>query len=368
MQTGSKSLLSIDHWLPEQLKGAEDRWLALQARVFVVLLILFILPVVPAALVMTTVSFLGIIDLWALAIVASLVTSGIFLCYYYFYHSANLPVASAIYAVLALLMVGAVVFYTGGFKSPVCVFLLTLPVLISLTTDLRTGTLFAVLVLLFYTLLFLLFRENYPFQQVVAEEYLSFTQSALWALTLISIVASLLLYDFSEKSLSTSLLEDRARLEHHAHYDDLTGVLNEQGLFDAIEVSTAPHQRMLAYLSIENTSGIIQHFGFEVADLFILEIVKKLRAELQEGWTLARCSTQGFAIYGESTEASAEVDKSHFNGMVYRIKKWNRKPLTLPNGYRFLMDIPVGVFMSSSSVVTGRKMIDEARSNISHDD
>lgn len=361
-------MLSIDHWLPEQLKGAEDRWQALQSRVFVVLLILFILPVVPAALVMTTVSFLGIIDLWALAIVASIVTCGIFLCYTYFYHSANLAVASAIYAVLALMMVGAVVFYTGGFQSPVCVFLLTLPVLISLTTDMRTGTLFAVLVLLFYTLLFLLFRENYPFQQLVAEDYLPFTRSALWALTLISIVASLLLYDFSEKSLSSSLLEDRARLEHHAHYDDLSGALNEQGLFDAVEQSTTAHQRMLAYLSIENTSGITQHFGFEVADLFILEIVKKLRSELQAGWILARCSTHGFVIYGESTEATAEADQSYFNGMVYRIKKWNRKPITLPNGYRFLMNIPVGVFMSANSVVTARDMIDEARSNISHDD
>lgn len=360
-------MLSIDHWLPEQLRGTEDRWQALQARVFVVLLILFILPVIPAALIMTAVSALDIINLWTLAIVATLVSGGVFICYYYFYHSANLAVASAMYAVLALLMVGTVIFYTGGFKSPVCVFLLTLPVLISLTTDLRTGTLFAVLVLLFYVLLFLLFRENYPFQQVVVEDYLPFTKSALWGLTLVSIVASLLLYDFSEKSLSASLTEDRARLEHHAHYDDLTGVLNEQGLFDAIEQSGVQHQRMLAYLSVDNTPGIIQHFGFEVADLFVVEIVKKLRGELQEGWLLARCSTQGFVIYGESTEATAENDQSQFSGMVYRIKKWNRKPLTLPNGYRFLLDIPVGVFMSSNSVVTGRKMIDEARGNISHD-
>jgi len=360
-------MLSIDHWLPEQLKGAEDRWQALQARVFVVLLILFILPVVPAALVMTTVSFLGIIDLWVLAIVASLVTSGIFLCYYYFYRSANLPVASAIYSVLALLMVGAVIFYTGGFKSPVCVFLLTLPVLISLTTDLRAGTLFAVLVLLFYVLLFLMFRENYPFQQLVAEAYLPFTQNALWALTLISIVASLLLYDFSEKSLSASLTEDRARLEYYAHYDDLTGVLSEQGLFDEIEQSSVQHQRMLAYLSIENIPGILQHFGFEVADVFVIEVVKKLRSELPENWLLARCSTQGFVIYGESTEVTAEADQNAFSGMVYRIRQWNRKPLILPNGYRFLMDIPVGVFMSSTAAVSGRKMIDEARGNLSHD-
>src|SRR5688572_9346657 len=97
-------MLSIDHWLPEQLRGAEDRWQALQARVFVVLLILFILPVVPAALIMTTVSFLGIINLWTLAIVTTLVAGGILLSYYYFYHSANLAVASAMYAVLALLM------------------------------------------------------------------------------------------------------------------------------------------------------------------------------------------------------------------------------------------------------------------------
>lgn len=361
-------MLSIDHWLPEQLKGAEDRWQALQARVFVVLLILFILPVVPAALIMTTVSFLGIINLWALAIVASLVSSGIFLCYYYFYHSANLPVASAIYSVLALLMVGTVIIYTGGFKSPVCVFLLTLPVLISLTTDLRSGSLFAFLVILFYGLLFLMFRADYPFQQVVADEYLSFTENALWGLTLISIVASLLLYDFSEKTLSSSLAEDRARLEHYAHYDDLTGALNEQGLFDEIEQSGVQHQRMLAYLSIDNITGIIQHFGFDVADLFVMEIIKKLRGELQEGWTLARCSTHAFVIYAQSTEASAEADKSQFNGMVYRIKQWNRKPITLSNGYRFLINIPVGVFMSSSPTVSARAMIDEARSNISHDD
>jgi len=360
-------MLSIDHWLPEQLKGAEDRWQALQARVFVVLLILFILPVVPAALILTAVSAFNLINLWPLAIVSSLVSAGIFLCYTFFSRTANLPVASAIYSVLALMMVGTVIFYTGGFKSPVCVFLLTLPVLISLTTDLRTGSLFAVLVLLFYTLLFLLFRENYPFAQVVAEEYLSFTESALWALTLFSIVVSLLLYDFSEKSLSASLKEDRARLEHFAHKDDVTGVLNEQGLFDIIENSGGQHQRMLAYLSVENIPGIIQHFGFEVADLLVMEVVKKIRAELQEGWDLARCSSHGFVIYGESTEDIEKEDHRHFNGMVYRIRKWNLKPLTLPNGYRFLLHIPVGVFMTSSPTVSARKMIDEARSNLSHD-
>lgn len=363
MQSTLGSYFNIDHLLPRQLRGIDDRWQSLQARVFILLMLVFLIPMAPALLTMGWLTLVGKLDMSTLMIATAFVMSGVVVCFYYFQRTGNLKVCTTIYGVLALLMMVVVISQTGGWKSPVAIYMLTLPVLFSMVSDIKTSVFYAILVLLLYVLLFLLTLYGFPFVQLATAGVIEITKVILWAATLLTIVSILVIYDYSEENLSSALIQERHRMDRDANCDTLTGLLNEQALLEKMQESIQDNttKRALVYISVKNLSAIINQFGFETGDRFIQAVSALIHYRTPSRFPLARYSNDSFVIYMHSI-----TDESLLNSLLDDITEMTGMVVDLADGSRFRLHLAVGTSLTGDTTHTPQEMIDEARCSIAY--
>lgn len=363
MQTSTHPIFSVDRWLPAQLASIDDRWQAVQARVFVVLLLLFFIPIVPSVFILVSLTLGGHQQLLTLTLSTTFVMLAVAGCFAWFQHSGNLKICAAIYGVLALVMTLIVIYHTGGWESPVSIYTLTLPVLFSMISDIRTSTVYAVLVLLVYLLLFLIGQSSFEFIQLASARIIETAHVFLWAGTLATIIAILALYDYSEENLSKALAHDRHQLDRDANCDALTGLLNEQALIEKIQqyAEGDNRQHALIYLAVKNLTGIVNQFGFEAADRFMQAVSALIHYRTPARYLLARHSNNGFIIYIDTVESQKQL-----HGILDNITDLSGMAIDLADGSRFRLILETGVSVSSGKTLSPQEMIDEARESITY--
>ncbi len=112
---------------------------------------------------------------------------------------------------------------------------------------------------------------------------------------------AVLFNDISErKHAELALLESEARLHHHAHHDNLTGLPNRRLFEDRLQqaiAAAARHDRLLAilFVDLDGFKLVNDTLGHQVGDLVLEQAARRARAALRETDTLARLHGDEFA-------------------------------------------------------------------------
>ncbi len=94
-------------------------------------------------------------------------------------------------------------------------------------------------------------------------------------------------------------LQLNARLERLAEQDTLTGIANRQGFQSLLEARMAEqggHGLVLGHLDLDNFHHANDALGYQGGDSLILQVVARLKAQLQAGDQLARLGSDEFAL------------------------------------------------------------------------
>jgi len=361
---------SIDRWLPEKFRVLEDQEVALRARIFLALLLACILPLLFFSWAFVALSILGVMDLWLPTSILMGTAMGQIFCWMYFQRAHDLATATFIYAFLIVALVSTVIYYTGGWHSPVCILFLALPVIIGLVVNRGVGIFFSFSVLLIYTYLFYLSENDFIFQQLIPESLLTYISAGLWALTLLMILGGLLLYERSTNKLAEAVETDRNQLEWEASYDALTGVFNEQALFERLETcmeraigensgSLEPEfEYGLIYIEVENLSDVTSRFGFEAGETFLKTIAESIQGSLSEEGVCARYASNRFLALVEDIDNSGA-----FLSIVSRLKNLHQSVVGLNETLYVKAFLKVGAVLASDEEVSRDDLLDTARAN-----
>lgn len=112
------------------------------------------------------------------------------------------------------------------------------------------------------------------------------------------------------------LLESRAKLEHMAHHDTLTGLPNRQLLADRMKQALARAKRSggkvaVLFLDLDGFKPINDELGHEAGDAALREVALRLSKVVRDEDTLARVGGDEFVIFlsdlNEQARTSAEL-------------------------------------------------------------
>jgi diguanylate cyclase (GGDEF)-like protein len=94
-------------------------------------------------------------------------------------------------------------------------------------------------------------------------------------------------------------------LEHDAHHDPLTGVLNRRGLDNQLEIMTRENHspEALLYIDLTNFKAVNDNFGYEEGDKALISMTELLKSTIRKKDKLARIGGDEFiVILGDETK------------------------------------------------------------------
>ncbi len=99
----------------------------------------------------------------------------------------------------------------------------------------------------------------------------------------------------------TDLKLHQQRLERMAHYDPLTGLANRALFADRLQQAMAASQRTnqllaVCYLDLDGFKPVNDRYGHPAGDELLVQVAKRLRAQLREADTVARLGGDEFAL------------------------------------------------------------------------
>jgi diguanylate cyclase (GGDEF)-like protein/PAS domain S-box-containing protein len=109
----------------------------------------------------------------------------------------------------------------------------------------------------------------------------------------------------------TERVAHEKQLEHVAHYDALTGVLNRVLLTDRLShalVRTKRDKGLMAvcYLDLDGFKLINDNFGHDAGDQVLVEIARRIKETIREGDTVARLGGDEFVVLLLGLQAADE--------------------------------------------------------------
>lgn len=105
---------------------------------------------------------------------------------------------------------------------------------------------------------------------------------------------------------------ERARLQRLTEQDPLTGIANRQGFHAMLAVSLAEHQGRgltLGHLDLDNFKHVNDALGHQAGDRLILQVVARLKAQLEAGDSLARLGSDEFALLIDSRRDPSRAER-----------------------------------------------------------
>lgn len=294
--------LTLSYWLPAQFQSVNDHAEALRIRIFLILILLCIIPLVGLFLILSGISIFGYGDYWQPAIITAVIVLAQTSCLLYFLKSGNINLCSLIYAAIIFILIGIAALLTGGWNSPVCVFMLALPVIACLVVSRMAGLLFSLAVLSLYGGFFLLTENGYAAEQWIPSEFLPYSFIGMWLTTLSFIVGCLFLFDFSTEDLSKAIQQERKQWQKDVDFDELTNMLNPKPFLDLMEREKIAQKGQcqdiaVIYIQINNLKNINQDLGFEAGDCLLSAVARHIKALAIKQAGVSRYSPDSFAIF-----------------------------------------------------------------------
>ena len=107
-------------------------------------------------------------------------------------------------------------------------------------------------------------------------------------------------------------VESKRLLEHLAYHDSLTGLANRAFFDERLAVAIADARRFgdvlgLAYVDLDEFKPVNDHFGHDVGDEVLVEVGRRLKAEVRLQDTVARLGGDEFVIVLPRLSASEEL-------------------------------------------------------------
>ena len=337
------SLFMLGNWLPERYRTLSDHGETLRARIFLLLILICIVPLALLSLALMVILVAGHAEFWKASAVIVLATVGQSACLGYFLKTGNLKRSTFIYIAILFSLVWISALYTGGWHSPMCNYMLVLPLLACLIVSRLAGIVLSVIVLALYTSLFLMYQHNIHVTSWIADNYMPYMQIGLWFTTLLFLAGGLLVFDKTTEDLSLTMQLERQQWQHDLEYDGLTACYNLDTFLSAARTCQESYllpdaEFAVFYIQVSNLKDINQRFGFEAGDRVLKQLASNLRSVLPDDRSLlARYSPNSFVVYLYNI-----TDLGAYISTLYAMKKMLRQAYTLTNGIALTPELKLG--------------------------
>ncbi|MFP4310691.1 MAG: putative bifunctional diguanylate cyclase/phosphodiesterase [Nitriliruptoraceae bacterium] len=161
----------------------------------------------------------------------------------------------------------------------------------------------------------------------------------------------------SGRDLSDELTA-RARLEHHATHDALTGLANRELLLDELRLATDPRSDQLiglVLLDLLGMSGVNDRVGLRTGDLLLRSVAQRLREAAGPATTVARTSGDEFAVLVREV-----ADEGDALLLGERFARLFDQPYLTPGGGTVLLRVQVGVATARARSTTPATLLRDA--------
>ena len=321
MAISANPLLSISHWLPEKLKQIKDHGEALRMRIFLILILLCIAPLIPVFGVLVTAHMMSYEELLIPILCVGFVLLSQSSCLIYFLSSVNINLCSIIYSVIIFILIGGATYFTGGWHSPVCAFMLALPVIACLVISRAAGfsffigRTFALSGILFYVSIQYSSALN-PYPLIICRMH----QPACGLPSLGFILGSLLLFDFSTEDLSKVIKEEQKQLKADLDFDELTKTLNKKALLSRAErnkdnQNLSNIKIISIYIKLQHLKDVNQYFGYDGGDYILTTVAECIKNIVGTEALVSRYTPESFVILSKRPE-----DIGVFSSLINNIK------------------------------------------------
>ncbi|THF65390.1 GGDEF domain-containing protein [Pseudothauera rhizosphaerae] len=138
-----------------------------------------------------------------------------------------------------------------------------------------------------------------------------------------------------------STMKAEREYSHRARHDPLTGLLNREGLFQALEgLGAAPTgaDMKLLYLDLDGFKAVNDAHGHEIGDMLLMQVAARLRALAGPRALVARMGGDEFVVIDEI--ADDDPAQEH---LAEAIAGSIRSPFLLPQGATVTVGASVGV-------------------------
>jgi diguanylate cyclase (GGDEF)-like protein len=161
----------------------------------------------------------------------------------------------------------------------------------------------------------------------------------------------------SGRDLSDELTA-RARLEHHATHDALTGLANRELLLEQLRSATDARESdgaVLLLLDLLGMSGVNDRVGHRTGDLLLRAVAQRLKDAVEPGTMVARTSGDEFAVL-----VPGAVDDAEATALGERFVHLFDRPFLTPGGGSVLLRAQVGVAAATSGGTTPASLLRDA--------
>jgi len=136
--------------------------------------------------------------------------------------------------------------------------------------------------------------------------------------------------------------EQQEKLQLMAHYDELTQLPNRSLFADRFLQAVSHSKRnetllAICFLDLDNFKPVNDHYGHEVGDLLLIEVAKRIKAELREEDTVSRQGGDEFALLLKDLMSVEEC-----NPLLTRLHRSLAEPYLI-NGHHITIGASSGV-------------------------
>ena len=300
----------LDRFIPKAILDQNE--LTTRARILVAILLVNILICTSAIVPLTLLALNGIVAYNAIGFM-SLPPLGYTMCLYLLHRSNSLIFPSSAFALAILTPVMLAAYFTGGYGvTPVLPLLLAVPVYMFLLLGLRFGLLWSLLVFLIYSAFFAAQYFDIDFPQIMGTGDHLVIEYVVWVVMSVTILVSLIVYEWINAKLSASLNEERNKFAFQARHDILTGLANRRLFHDRLEEAIARSMRnrksaALVFIDIDNFKPINDQYGHPVGDQLLQKLSSAIRSIVRRNDTAARLGGDEFAVIAEQVTCLNDV-------------------------------------------------------------
>lgn len=213
----------LDYFIAKSLRATTDEELRLRARITVGITLMYFSSMSSLSLLLSIIGYLDILVWWPATISCAFSASCYLFQMVYFKKTGNLFVASIITMSILFLFTSRFIYITGGWNSPVILFLFIVPMCAFLITGHKQGAVWSILSIGVYATLGWLEYAGIATPQIAVMEYDKLLRFFTWVFSWFMIVGGVMLYAGIVNSLNESINSEKEKIRLKATFDEESG-------------------------------------------------------------------------------------------------------------------------------------------------
>jgi len=311
----------LDYFLSDSLRNTPDENLRLRAMITAGITLMYCSSMAFVALLLSIVAYLDILVWWPATVSCALSAVCYFLQMIYLKKTGNLFVASVITMSILFLFTVWFIYITGGWNSPVILFLFIVPMCAFLITGHKQGAAWSVLSIMVYTAMGSLEYAGIATPQVSIAEYEKLFRFFVWMFSWFMIVGGVMLYSNIVNNLNASINHEKKKTRLRAMFDEESGAYTrkEFGKLLIKKIQTpAPQIKAFALVFMElthETTGSAETPRHEI----LKKLFNQLKLELEDRVVVSRYGGLSMTALVSSTE-EVEITRDMINVLYKKLQ------------------------------------------------